>query len=92
MPILPVAQATTPGNGPSGTASAAMVLTAVQLVHADGNTETAYVQLPATPAPAKAPAHQKIHSHMIIIYLAVGTLALSLSAYGTIKMLSKNKN
>ena len=90
MPVLPIASAQ--ASGQESNPEAGMVLRAVQLVHSDGTSETAYIQLPAAASATKAPAHQKVHSHMILIYLAVGTIALSLSAYATIKMLSKNKN
>ncbi len=67
-----------------------IVLKPVRIVHTNGLSETAYVQ-DLTQQSEIHTTHHKAHKYLVIIYLSVGTLALALSAYGTVKMLQKSK-
>jgi hypothetical protein len=65
-----------------------IVLKPVRIVHTNGQIETAYVQ-DLTQQSEIHTTHHHVHKHLVIIYLTVGTLALALSAYATMKMLKK---
>lgn len=67
-----------------------IVLKPVHIVRQDGSNEIAYVQDLSSQAEAHTTTH-KLHKHLTIVYLIVGTLALVLSAYATVKMM-KQKN
>ena len=67
-----------------------IVLKPANIVHTDGTAEKVYVQDLGT----QHKEHQKhavLHKRLTIIYLLVGTVALALSAYATVKMLSRHE-
>lgn len=67
-----------------------VVLQRATVLHFDGATEPVLVQQPAPPASSPGmPA--TLHRHLVITYLLVGTIALALSAWATIKILQKSK-
>jgi hypothetical protein len=60
----------------------------VQVVHSDGTTETVYLmEVPQ----GKKPLHQHVHSHLLLVYVFIGTIALALSAYLSYKQLKHSK-
>lgn len=59
------------------------------IMHADGSQETVYIQDIEEPLKQHLSAH-KVHKHLTIIYLVVGTIALTLSVVATIITI-KNK-
>ena len=65
-----------------------IILKPAQIILSDGSTQMAYVQDLST-ANADQGKHLKLHKRLTILYLIVGTAALSLSIYVTIKMLHK---
>ena len=65
-----------------------ITLRPVRIVHEDGTNAMAYVQDLTTHADLHRKSH-RLHKRLTIIYLAVGTVALALSAYATIKTVHK---
>lgn len=69
-----------------------IVLRPVVIMHSDGTSETVYIQNTALdPAVAKEHArNKKLHRQLSMIYIAIGTVALSLTAVATIIHLRKS--
>lgn len=67
-----------------------IVLKPVHIIRQDGSNEIAYVQDLARHAEVHSTTH-RLHKQLTIVYLVVGTAALMLSAYATVKML-RQKN
>lgn len=81
MILLPALSGLNSGEGQN------ISLQPVPVTHPDGSTGTAYVSQPDTAA--KQNSANKLHKHLIVVYLLVGTISLALSAYATLRLLHK---
>lgn len=75
-------------DAPSTPGEDEITLKPVNIIHASGQQETAYVQDLSVHAQAHTTTH-KLHKHLTLVYLGVGILALTLSAWATVKMMHK---
>jgi hypothetical protein len=69
-----------------------IILRPVQIVHADGSAETVYIDSSAVSKQGQSEhdKNRKLHRQLSIVYIIIGTVALSLTAIATIIHLRKN--